>query len=65
MRRLRRSKSHVIAEAVSASTESREWQLGEIQAGLSDLDRGDAMRHERVVEWLKSWGKPSDRKRPR
>lgn len=64
-RRSRRSKSFLAAEAITAYVQSEEWQLGEIQAGLSDLDRGDAVGHERVAVWLKSWGKPSERKPPR
>jgi RHH-type rel operon transcriptional repressor/antitoxin RelB len=64
-RRSRRSKSFLAAEAIAAYVQTEEWQLGEIQAGLSDLDHGDAVSHERVAAWLKSWGKPSERKRPR
>ena len=64
-RRSRRSKSFLAAEAIAAYVRTEEWQLAEIQAGLSDLDRGDAVNHERVVAWLKSWGKPAERKRPR
>lgn len=64
-RRSRRSKSFLAAEAIAAYVQTEEWQLGQIQAGLSDLDRGDTVSHERVAVWLKSWGKPSERKPPR
>jgi RHH-type transcriptional regulator, rel operon repressor / antitoxin RelB len=64
-RRSRRSKSFLAAEAITAYVETEEWQLGEIQAGLRDLDRGDVVSHERVATWLKSWGTRSERKPPR
>jgi predicted transcriptional regulator len=64
-RRSRRSKSFLAVEAITAYIETEEWQLGEIQAGLRDLDRGDVVSHERVATWLKSWGTRSERKPPR
>jgi len=56
----RRIKSCTIADAISASGENRKWQLREIQAGVRDLDHGDAVSHEQVVAWLKSWGTRSE-----
>jgi predicted transcriptional regulator len=64
-RRSRRSKSFLAAEAITAYVQTEEWQLGEIQAGLRDLDRGDVVSHEKVATWLKSWGTRSERKPPR
>lgn len=32
------------------------WQIGEIQAGLADLDAEKVVSHGRVVRWLQSWG---------
>jgi RHH-type rel operon transcriptional repressor/antitoxin RelB len=64
-RRSRRSKSFLAAEAITAYLEAEEWQLGEIQAGMKELDKGHAVDHDRVSAWLKSWGKPGERKAPR
>jgi predicted transcriptional regulator len=36
----RRSKSFLAAEAIRAYVEAEEWQLGEIQAGITELDAG-------------------------
>ena len=58
--RSRRSKSFLAAEAIVAYVESEEWQLAETQAGLNELDRGDVVPHERVSQWLRSWGKKSE-----
>ena len=57
-KRSRRSKSFLAAEAIAAYVESEEWQLGELQAGIAELDAGKGVSHERVSKWLKSWGKP-------
>lgn len=63
--RAKRSKSFLAAEAIAAYVESEEWQLEEIQAGLNDLDAGQGIGHEKVAQWLKSWGKPGETKAPR
>ena len=61
----RRSKSFLAAEAIAAYVQAEEWQLGEIQQGLRELDAGQAVSHERVSTWLRSWGKPGEGKAPR
>lgn len=33
-----------------------EWALAEIQAGLAEAEAGQMVPHEKVVEWLRSWG---------
>lgn len=64
-RRCKRSKSFLAAEAITAYVDAEAWQLGEIQAGLTDLDEGKTVSHERVAKWLRSWGKRSEQKPPR
>jgi predicted transcriptional regulator len=64
-KRSQRSKSFLAAEAIAAYVESEEWQLGELQAGMVELDSGQEVSHEKVSKWLKSWGKPSETKAPK
>jgi len=64
-RRSRRSKSFLAAEAIAAYVEAEEWQLGEIQAGLEELDAGRAVSHDKVSRWLRSWGQKGETKAPR
>ena len=64
-RRSKRSKSFLAAEAIAAYIESEEWQLGEIQAGIAELDSGRKVSHEKVSKWLSSWGKSNETKAPR
>jgi len=64
-RRSKRSKSFLAAEAITAYVDAEAWQLGEIRAGLIDLDAGKTVSHDRVAKWLSSWGKRSEHKPPR
>ena len=62
--RANRSKSFLAAEAISAYVESESWQIGEIESGLIELERGRIVSHDKVAKWLKSWGKPNEGKAP-
>lgn len=64
-KRAKRSKSFLAAEAIAAYLESEEWQIGELQSGIEELDAGQEVSHEKVSKWLKSWGKPGETKAPR
>jgi predicted transcriptional regulator len=64
-RRSKRSKSFLAAEAIAAFVEQEEWQLGEIHAAIEELDAGRAIGHEKVADWLNSWGKAGEKKAPR
>lgn len=61
----KRSKSFLAAEAIAAYVESEEWQLGELQAGIAELESGQKVSHDRVSKWLQSWGRPGETKAPR
>ena len=64
-KRSKRSKSFLAAEAIAAYVESEEWQFGELQAGIADLESGQEVSHENATKWLKSWGKAGETKAPR
>lgn len=59
------SKSFLAAEAIAAHVESEEWQLGEVEAGIGELDSGRGVSHEEATKWLKSWGKRGEIQAPR
>ena len=63
-KRSKRSKSFLAAEAIAAYVASEEWQLGEIQAGIADLNSGNTVSHDKVEKWLRSWGKKGETKAP-
>ena len=64
-KRSKRSKSFLAAEAIAAYVESEEWQIGEIQSGIAELDSGEEVSHEKVSKWLNSWSKRVETKAPR
>ena len=64
-RRTQRSKSFLAAEAIARFVEAEEWPLGEIQAALKDLDQGRHVNHEKISQWMRSWGKRAESKVPR
>jgi predicted transcriptional regulator len=64
-RRSKRSKSFLAAEAIAAYVEAEEWQLGEIEAGVAELDSGRSVSHQRVSHWLRSWGTKSEANAPK
>ena len=64
-KRSRRSKSFLAAEAITAYVESEEWQLGELQDGITELESGKEVSHEKDSKWLRSWGKRGETKAPR
>jgi RHH-type transcriptional regulator, rel operon repressor / antitoxin RelB len=64
-RQSKRSKSFLAAEAIAAYVEQEEWQLGEVQAAVKELDAGQALSHDQVATWLKSWGTAKKKNAPR
>ncbi len=33
-----------------------QWKAEEIQAGLAEVDAGECVPNETVIEWLRGWG---------
>lgn len=64
-KRSKRSKSFLAAAAITAYVESEEWQLGELDAGIGELESGRVVSHEKVSKWLRSWGTRGETKAPR
>jgi predicted transcriptional regulator len=64
-RHSKRSASFLAAEAITSYVEQEEWQLGEIHAAIMELDGGEALSHDKVATWLRSWGTAGEKKAPR
>jgi RHH-type rel operon transcriptional repressor/antitoxin RelB len=53
----KRSEAYLANEAIEAFVEVNDWQVREIKLALDDARGGEPeVPHERMVEWLKSWG---------
>jgi RHH-type transcriptional regulator, rel operon repressor / antitoxin RelB len=60
-----RSRSFLAAEAINEYLNVNEWQVAGIKRAIASLDRGEAVPHERVKDWVASWGSGSERPIPK
>ena len=51
-----RSRSLIAAEAIGAYLDVNEWQVAGIKRAIDSMDRSGRIPHERVKEWIASWG---------
>ena len=61
-----RSKAWLAAQAVRDYLDLNEWQTQAISSAIKRADAHSArfVEHEKVSEWLNSWGTPQERKPP-
>jgi predicted transcriptional regulator len=45
--------------------EAEEWQSQEIRTAIAELDAGQGVSHEKVSQWLNSWGTAGETEAPR
>jgi len=60
-----RSRSFLAAEAINEYLGVNEWQVAGIKQAIASLDRGEAIQHEQVKEWITSWGSKKERPIPK
>ena len=60
-----RSRSFLAAEAIQEYLDVNEWQVAGIKHAIASLDRGEGVPHERVRNWVGSWGGSRERPTPR
>jgi len=52
-----RSPAELAEEALAQYLDVQRWQVEGVRAAIQEADRGEpGIPHERVVEWLDSWG---------
>jgi RHH-type transcriptional regulator, rel operon repressor / antitoxin RelB len=61
-----RSKSWLADEAIAAYVDREAWQIQQIEEAIEQADRPDAewVSHEKVSEWLSTWGDEDERSAP-
>ncbi|MDF8356398.1 CopG family ribbon-helix-helix protein [Ensifer adhaerens] len=62
--KLDRSRSYRAAEAIEAFVEQQEWQLAEIEAGLTEADRGEFASDEDVAKVVRKYVKSARNHEP-
>ncbi len=58
----KRSKAFLANEAIKEYLAVQEWQEQRIRDAIASADRGEGVPHNRVLEWVQSWG--SDDEQP-
>jgi predicted transcriptional regulator len=61
----RQSVPEVAAEVISMYFAADSWEHKHIRAGLAELEAGQGISNERVVEWLASWGTENELPAPK
>ena len=51
-----RPRSWLLEQALEQYLEHQRWQIAHMQAGIRELDAGNSLPHEDVVDWLRTWG---------
>jgi RHH-type rel operon transcriptional repressor/antitoxin RelB len=60
-----RSRSFLAAEAINGYLDLNEWQVAGVQKAVASLDRGEGIPHQRIKEWVNSWGSKRERSTPK
>lgn len=59
-----RPRSWHLEQALDAYLENQAWQILHIEDGLADADAGRTVCHERVRDWLSTWGSEDEAEPP-
>ena len=57
--------SDVAAEVIAMYVATDSWEHQHILQGLAELEAGQGVSHERVAEWLDSWGTENELPAPK
>lgn len=62
-----RTKSFLAAEAIRAYLEVQSWQIKAVEKAVKKADSKQAkfVDHDKVADWLMSWGTKKERKKPK
>ncbi|MBE9558018.1 MAG: CopG family ribbon-helix-helix protein [Proteobacteria bacterium] len=59
-----RPRSWLLEQALDSYLETQAWQIAHIEEGLADADAGHMVSHERIREWLVTWGSENEGEPP-
>ena len=60
-----RSRSFLAAEAINGYLDMNEWQVVGIKRAIASLDRGEWIPHDKVKDWVASWGSADEKPSPK
>ena len=59
-----RDKSWLLEQALDEYLINQAWQIEALEEGIADADAGRMVPHEKMREWLLSWGKEDELEPP-
>jgi len=59
-----RPRSWLLEQALDSYLEAQAWQIAHIEAGLTDADAGRVLPHDRIRDWLETWGSGTEGQPP-
>ena len=59
-----RDKSWLLEQALDQYLVDQAWQIEALEEGIADADAGRMVPHEKMREWLLSWGKEDELEPP-
>ena len=59
-----RPRAWLLEQALDNYLEAQSWQIAHIEEGLADAEAGRTVPHERVSEWLMTWGSDNEGEPP-
>jgi RHH-type rel operon transcriptional repressor/antitoxin RelB len=51
-----RSEAELAAQAIEEFLAVQDWQIAGIKSAMASIERGAAVPHEEVADWVGSWG---------
>jgi RHH-type transcriptional regulator, rel operon repressor / antitoxin RelB len=51
-----RTRSFLASEAINQFLDVNDWQVAGVKQAIASFDRGEGVPHERVEQWVASWG---------
>jgi RHH-type transcriptional regulator, rel operon repressor / antitoxin RelB len=59
-----RSEAEIAAEAIADFLAVQEWQIAGIEEALASIERGETVPHDKVADWVRSWGTEDEKPPP-
>jgi RHH-type rel operon transcriptional repressor/antitoxin RelB len=56
-----RSSAVLATEAINDYLDVNEWQIAGVNQAIASHDRGEGVSHQRVKDWVASWGSAQER----
>ena len=60
-----RNKSNLAVEAIEHYVDINSWQIDGINEGIAALERGQFVKHDKVLDWVNSWDKSAPLAKPK